>query len=161
MSRHIARIVIIVLSVVTITSSPQAQDTSSDLSGTWILEADAEAARNRRPITGLSIATRLVVRQSASEVSIDSNTGSENAIVTTVYKLDGTEHPIPGPIGWDTRAKGTWQGGKLSIAIRRSVQGPEGELVFDIRETYMRMQDTLSVERSQGKTTQKLVYKRG
>ena len=119
---------------------------------------DAEAGRNRRPITGLSIATRLVIRQSASEVSIDGNTGSENAIVTTVYKLDGSEHDIPGPIGWETRAKSAWDGKVLTVAIRRSVHGPEGELVFDIRETYSRMGDTLTVERSQGKTTQRLVY---
>lgn len=138
-----------------------AQDIPSDLSGTWILPADAEAARNRRPITGLSIATRLVIRQSGNDVSIDSNTGSENSIVTTVYRLDGVEHPIPGPIGWETRARSTWDGTKLTVAIRRSVHGPEGELVFEIREMYTRGTDTLTLERSQGRTVQTLVYKKG
>ena len=160
MRRKSASCLIITLWVLTIAPS-MAQDTSSSLSGTWALAADAEAARNRRPITGLSIATRLVIKQSANEVSIDSNTGSENAIVTTAYKLDGAEHAIPGPIGWDTRARSTWTGTALTIAIRRSVQGPDGELVFDIRETYTRSGDTLTVERSQGKTVQKLVYKQG
>ena len=136
-----------------------AQSIPSGLSGSWVLGEDTEAGRNRRPITGLSIATRLVIRQSASEVSIDANTGSESSIVTTVYKLDGSEHDIPGPIGWETRAKSAWDGKVLTLAIRRSVHGPEGELVFDIRETYSRMGDTLTVERAQSKTTQRLVYK--
>jgi hypothetical protein len=148
------------MAFLTVAAPLLAQSIPSDLSGNWLLEADAEAARNRRPITGLSIATQLTIRQSATEVSIDSNTGSENSNVTTVYRLDGSEHAIPGPIGWDTRAKSAWDGKTLTVAIRRSVQGPEGELVFDIRETYVRTGDTLTVERSQGKTTQKLVYKK-
>jgi hypothetical protein len=135
-----------------------AQSIAPVLSGTWRLQTDAEAARNRRAINGLSIATQLVIRQSAGEVTIESNTGTANTIVTTTYKLDGSEHAIPGPIGWDTRAKSTWDGTKLSIAIRRSVHGPEGELVFDIRETYTPGGGTLTLERSLGKTTQKLVY---
>jgi hypothetical protein len=109
----------------------------------------------------LSIATRLVIRQTASELSIDSNTGSENSIVTTVYRLDGGEHPIPGPIGWETRARSTWDGTKLTVAIRRSVHGPEGELVFEIREIYTRAADTLTLQRSQGRTVQTLVYRKG
>lgn len=137
-----------------------AQSIAPGLAGNWRLQADADAARNRRPINGLSIATELVIRQSARDVTIESNTGTASTIVTTTLLLDGAEHPIPGPIGWDTRAKSTWDGTKLAVAIRRSVQGPEGELVFDIRETYTPAADTLTLERSQGRTTQKLVYKR-
>ena len=125
-----------------------------------MLQADAEGARNRRPITGLSIATQLLIRQSPTEVSVDSNNGSEGAIVTTTYRLDGSQHAIPGPIGWDTRATTAWDGAKLVINIRRSVAGPEGELVFDIRETYTPGGDTLTLERVQGKTVQRLVYKK-
>jgi hypothetical protein len=137
-----------------------AQSIAPDLSGSWALQADANAARNRRPITGLSIATQLVIKQSPTEVSIDSNTGTENAIVTITYKLDGREHEIPGPIGWDTRTKNTWDGRVLVANIRRAVQGPEGELVFEIRETYAATADTLTLERTQGKSTQRLVYSR-
>ena len=137
-----------------------AQSIAPSLSGTWVLQADAEAARNRRPITGLSIATRLLIRHSPTEVSVDSNTGSEGAIVTTTYRLDGSEGAIPGPIGWETRAKSEWDGTKLVVDIKRSVAGPEGELVFDIRETYTPSGDTLTVERVQGRTVQRLVYKK-
>ena len=159
--REVVRILFIVLLALAAPGSSAAQSIASPLSGTWVLQADADAARSRRPITGLSIATRLVIRPAAGEVAVDSNTGTGNAIVTTTYRLDGGEHPIPGPIGWDTRAKSTWDGTKLVVTIRRSVQGPEGELVFDILETYTPAQDTLTVERSQGRTVQKLVYKKG
>lgn len=137
-----------------------AQSIPSDLSGSWSIQADAEAARNRRPITGLSIGTQLSIRQTPSEVSIESNTGSENSLVTTVYKLDGSEHAIPGPIGWETRAKSAWDGKAMTVEIRRSVYGPEGELVFNIREIYARNGEMLTLERSQGRTVQKLTYAR-
>jgi hypothetical protein len=137
-----------------------AQSIAPDLTGTWRLQADADAARNRRPINGLSIATQLVIRQSATDVTIDSNTGTASTIVTTTYKLDGNQHPIPGPIGWDTLAASRWDGKALSVAIRRSVHGPEGELVFDIREIYTPGPDTLTLERTLNKTSQKLVYRK-
>jgi hypothetical protein len=138
-----------------------AQSIAPGLSGTWVLEGDAAASRNRRPITGISIATRLVIRESPGEIVMDTNTGSNSTIVTTTYRLDGSEHPIPGPIGWETQARSKRDDGRLVVSIKRSVQGPEGELVFDIVEVYTPSQDSLVLERTQGKTTQKLVYRRG
>ncbi len=140
--------------------SATAQSIAPALSGTWVLQADADAARNRRPITGLSIATRLSIQQTPTEVAVESNTGSEGTLVTTTYQLSGAEHSITGPIGWETKAKSVWDGTKLTIAIRRSVHGPDGELVFDIREVYTPSGDALTVERTQGKATQKLIYKK-
>lgn len=140
--------------------APAAQSIAPGIAGTWSLDSEAAAARSRRPVTGLSTATRLVVRQSPDAITVDANTGTGNAIVSTTYRLDGSEHPIPGPIGWDTRAKSTWDGTKLVVSIRRAVQGPDGELAFDILETYAAVQDTLTVERRQGRTVETLVYKR-
>ena len=154
------RILVMACVAVAMATSSLAQSIPAGLSGTWALQMDANAARNRRPITGLSIGTQLVVRHSPAEVTIESNTGTENSIVSTTYKLDGSQHEIPGPIGWETRAKSTWDGTTLVASIRRSVQGPEGELVFEIRETYSVKGDTLTLERTQGKTVQTLVYNR-
>ncbi len=136
-----------------------AQDAAA-LSGTWTLQGDATAARSRRAINGISIATRLVIRQSAAEVSVESNTGTDGAIVTTTYVLGGSAHAIPGPIGWDTVARSRLEGSRLLIDIRRSVQGPQGELTFEIAEVYAVAGDTLTLERTQGRTVQTLVYKR-
>jgi hypothetical protein len=102
----------------------------------------------------------MVIRESPTEITLETNTGSNNAIVTTVYKLDGSEHSIPGPIGWETRARSKWDGTKLVVTIKRSVQGPDGELVFDIVETFTPKQDGLVLERTQGRSTQTLTYKR-
>jgi hypothetical protein len=137
-----------------------AQSIAPGLSGSWSLDQDATNARSRRPITGISIATRMVIREAPGEIVIDTNTGSNNAIVTTTYKLDGSEQSIPGPIGWETRARSKWDGSKLVVTIKRSVQGPDGELVFDISETYTPTQGGLVLERTQGKSTQTLNYKR-
>lgn len=140
-------------------AAPQSAGTP-DLSGRWVLQSDADAARNRRPINGLSIATELVIRQAQEKIAVDSNTGTAGAIVTTTHEVGGNEYAMPGPIGWDTRAKSAWDGTTFTVDIRRSVQGPEGELVFEIRERYSRVDDTLTLERSMGRTTQRLVYKR-
>ena len=102
-----------------------------------------------------------MVRISGSEVSIDSNTGTDNAVVTTVYGVGAGEQAVPGPIGWDTRATTTVEGGRLVVAVQRSVQGPEGKLTFEIREVYAVDGDTLTIERTQRRTAQTLVYKRG
>src|SRR5688500_6111881 len=112
-----------------------AQDAAA-LCGTWTLDGDAAAARSRGAINGISIATRLVIRQSAAEVSIESNTGTDGAIVTTTYVLGRGAHAIPGPIGWETAATSRLAGGRLLIDIRRSVQGPQGELTFEIAVVY-------------------------
>lgn len=129
-----------------------------DLSGTWTIQSDVDAARNRRPINGVSIATEMVIRQSPTELAIQANTGTAGSRVTATHKLDGTEYDIPGPIGWGTRAQARWDGAALSVGIRRSVQGPTGELVFDIRERYTRTGNTLTLVRTLGRTTQTLVY---
>jgi hypothetical protein len=102
----------------------------------------------------------MTIREAPGEIAIDTNTGSNNALITTTYKLDGSEHSIPGPIGWETKARSKWDGGKLVVTIKRSVQGPDGELVFDIVETYTPMPGTMVLERTQGKSTQTLNYKR-
>jgi len=143
-----------------LTGAVAAQDVETpDLSGTWVIQADADAARNRRPINGVSIATELVIRQAPREVTLQTNTGTGGSTVTTTHKLDGSEYEIAGPIGWGTRARARWEGATFAVDIRRSVQGPEGELVFDIQERYTRADDTLTLVRTLGRTTQTLLYK--
>ena len=147
-------------SVLMLTGAVAAQDVNApNLSGTWAIQADVDSARNRRPINGVSIATELVIRQAPREVTLQTNTGTGGSTVTTTHKLDGSEYEIAGPIGWGTRARARWEGATFAVDIRRSVQGPEGELVFDIQERYTRADDTLTLVRTLGRTTQTLLYK--
>jgi hypothetical protein len=131
----------VMFSVLMLTGAVAAQDVNApNLSGTWAIQADVDSARNRRPINGVSIATELIIRQSPSELTMQTNTGTG------------------GPIGWGTRARARWEGATFAVDIRRSVQGPDGELVFDIQERYTRTGDTLTLVRTLGRTTQTLVY---
>jgi hypothetical protein len=77
-----------------------------------------------------------------------------------VYPLDGSESVIPGPLGWDTRARARWQDGKLVVTIQRSLQGPDGELTFEIRDVYDVAEGLLTLERTQGTRTQRTVFRR-
>jgi len=150
---------LVTLSILVVAGAAAAQSIGTpDLSGTWAIQADVDAARNRRPINGVSVATQLVIRQSPTELTMETNTGTGGSAVTTTHKLDGSGYPIEGPIGWDTRASARWDDGTFAVDIRRSVQGPQGELVFDIRERYTRTGNTLTLVRTLGRTTQMLVY---
>ena len=98
------------------------------------------------------------IAQDATSITIKRTT--QMGEFTTIYKLDGSENPVPGPLGWDTRASATRQDGRLVVTIKRSIDGPDGKLHFEIRDAYTVAGDVLTLERSQGSRTQKMVYKR-
>jgi hypothetical protein len=79
---------------------------------------------------------------------------------TAVFKLDGSEHPAPGPVGWDTRAKASREDGKLLVTITRTIDGPDGKLTFTIKDVYSESGGVLTLERTQGPRTVKTVYNR-
>lgn len=128
------------------------------LAGTWTLDPAGRGGRGT--FAGYATATRMVITESATEVTIQTNTGTENQPVTATYRLDGSENPVPGPLGWDTRASATRQDGRLVVTIKRSIDGPDGKLHFEIRDAYTVAGDALTLERSQGSRTQKMVYRR-
>jgi hypothetical protein len=77
-----------------------------------------------------------------------------------VYRLDGAETTVPGPIGWDTRAKAAYQNGAFVVSIKRTIQGPDGPINFEIRDVYTLSGTALTLERSQGSRSVKMVYHR-
>ena len=81
-------------------------------------------------------------------------------MASAAYRLDGTETVVPGPLGWDTRAKATRKDGALVIAITRTIDGPDGKLRFDISDVYRVYNGVLTLERSQGNRTRKMTYAR-
>ena len=121
---------------------------SSSLAGTWVLDPAGRGGRGN--FAGYSTATRMIVTESGTEATIQSNTGIENQMQTAVYTLDGSENAVPGPIGWDTKATAARQDGKLVVTIKRSIQGPEGPVNFEIRDVYTVAGNVLTLERSQG-----------
>ncbi|HVQ12498.1 MAG TPA: hypothetical protein VMS40_02865, partial [Vicinamibacterales bacterium] len=140
-------------------SPPPASVASSPLTsfaGRWQLSGQS----GRGNFAGYSTPTRLTISESANEVTIAGDTGTENQMVASTYRLDGSETAVPGPLGWDTRAKASRKDGALVIAITRTIDGPEGKLRFEISDVYRLDNGALTLERTQGSRTRKMTYAR-
>jgi hypothetical protein len=129
------------------------------LDGTWKLATPSEArGRGDGGVPGFPLATTLVIKVSATEVTVDSDTGSARTIQTSVYKLDGSATNVPGPLGWETTAKAAVDGSRLVVTVRRSIVGPNGPIGVNVTDAYSVDGNVLTIERTQGRTSQKLVY---
>jgi len=127
------------------------------LTGRWQLTGQS----GRGNFAGYSTPTRLTISESANEVTIAGDTGTENQMVASTYRLDGSETVVPGPLGWDTRARASRKDGALVIAVTRTIDGPSEKLRFDISDVYRLDNDgVLTLERSQGSRTRKMTYAR-
>jgi hypothetical protein len=140
-------------------ASPAAQAPAS-LAGTWKLATPAEGREGRGSggVPGFPLATVLTIKVSSTEVVVDSDTGSARSIQSSVYKLDGSSTNVPGPLGWETSAKAAIDGGRLVVTIRRSIEGPNGPIGVNVTDAYSVDGNVLTIERTQGRTSQKLVY---
>src|SRR5688572_7517995 len=145
------------------TSTSHAQVNKS-LAGTWTLSQDGGGGGGRGGrgggIPGVPLATQLIVKVSPSDVTVDTNTGSAQTIQTAVYKVDGTETTVPGPLGWTVKAKAAWKDSTLVVNTVRSLEGPNGPIGAEIVDVYSVSGDVLTLERTQGRNKQKLVYNR-
>ena len=131
------------------------------LAGNWTLAENDAAGRGRGGgIPGVPLATEMSIKVSASEVTVDTNTGSAQSIQTAVYKLDGSETSVPGPLGWTNKAKASTKDSTLVISTIRSLEGPNGPIGAEVVDVYSVSGDLLTLERMQGRNRQKLVYKR-
>ncbi len=138
-------------------ASPAATGTASGLSGAWVIDRNRSGRGN---FAGLAPPGRLEIAQRATETSVATDTGTENQLQTAVYRHDGAETEAPGPLGWETRARASMQDGTLVVNVKRSIDGPDGKLTFEIKDVYTVSADTLTLERTQGSRSQKLVYVR-
>jgi len=130
---------------------------TSALAGRWQLTGQS----GRGNFAGYATPTRLTISESANEVTIAGDTGTENQMVASTYRLDGSETVVPGPLGWDTRAKASRKDGALVIAVTRTIDGPSEKLRFDISDVYrLDNNGVLTLERSQGSRTRKMTYAR-
>ena len=67
---------------------------------------------------------------------------------------------MPGPLGWTVKARARWQDSTLVVNTVRSLEGPNGPIGAEIVDVYSVAGDVLTIERTQGRTKQKLVYQR-
>src|SRR5262245_23803841 len=145
---------------------PAAAQGLASLAGTWTLATPAEGGGRGDGggrgggVPGFPLATTLAIKVSPSEVAVDADTGSARAIQTSIYKLDGSITAVPGPLGWETSAKAAVTDGRLVVTIRRSIDGPNGPIGVNVTDAYTVEGTVLTIERTQGRTSQKLVYNR-
>jgi hypothetical protein len=148
-----------VLSLTTLLVAPSSAQAPASLAGTWKLATPADGREGRGSgVPGFPLATTLVIKVSPTEVVVDSDTGSARSIQTFVYKLDGSSTNVPGPLGWETSAKAAIDGGRLVVTIRRSIEGPNGPVGVNVTDAYSVDGNVLTIDRTQGRTSQKLVY---
>jgi hypothetical protein len=138
--------------------------TRPDLAGTWVLDEssrpEGRGGARGGGVPGFPLASQLVIKVSPTEVTVDSDTGSAGSVQTFIYKVDGSTTNVPGPLGWETTAKAGWQADSLAVTIRRTITGPNGPIGANVTEIYRVSGDTLTIERSLGATTQKLLYRK-
>ena len=136
------------------TGAPESRLTS--LSGDWVLTNQS----GRGNFAGYSTPSRLAITESPGQVTIAADTGTENQMTSSTYRLDGSETVVPGPLGWDTRAKASRRDGALVIAVIRTIDGPDGKVKFEISDVYRLDNGVLTLERTQGSRTRKMTYSR-
>lgn len=144
-----------------------------DFSGTWTLDLDRSetggppggAPGGDRPGRGqgFPLDAKFVVKQTASELSIDQQVGG-NSNVTT-FKLDGSESVNTGMRGGQVKSKARWDGSRLIVESTQAMNTPDGERTLETKEIRSLAADgTMIVERTtvtpRGTRTQKLVFKR-
>ena len=135
---------------------------NSELAGTWTIDrGGAPSGRGAGGIAGIPIANTMIIKLSPSDVTMDTDTGSGQSMQTFVYKLDGSTNPVPGALGWETKATAAWQGAALVVMTRRSMTGPTGPMGVEVKDVYSVAGDVLTIDRSMGRVTQKLIYKKG
>ena len=127
-----------------------------NLAGTWIYDEAKTVIRGDAP-AGF-IATQLAITQSPTEVTVASDTGGGRRIVTSVYKLDGSENVVPGPPNWVTKARAAWDNAKLVIRLKMVFPGPAGDIAIETQDAYSIADSVLTLERTQAGRTWKLLY---
>jgi hypothetical protein len=140
-------------------AAPQAQGAGA-LAGAWTLQQEPGGRGGRGSIPGVPIASELVIKVTSTDVIIDADTGSAQTIQTSVYKLDGSETTVPGPLGWTVKAKAAWKDSALVVNTVRSIEGPNGPIGAEFVDAYTVSGNELAIVRTQGRNTQTLLYRR-
>jgi hypothetical protein len=134
------------------------------LNGSWTLDASKMETTVRAAGPGRAGGpppTKLVITVAKNEVSIASDTGTNRAMETAVYKLSGPEQKVPGPLSWTTLAKAAWEGENLVVNIARIIEGPGGDVRIEMRDVYRVAGNVLTLERFQGPDSWRSVYNKG
>ena len=147
--KHIARALpATTLAVVLANPIIAAAQAQPDFSGHWKISQTKSSIGATGNNATISFPSELVIKQHPAELQVESRY-PRSAPLTTVYKLDGSEITINLPSSVTEKARATWEGGNLIITARRVVSSAFGEFVTDIKETWSRAGNVLTVQKTQ------------
>jgi hypothetical protein len=147
-----------VLAVTLAVSTGLAAQGTTNFAGTW----NVDAAKSDPSVSGRAgvATTKLVITQTAAEMTVITTTARGEA--KTVYKLDGSEMVEAGAMA-DSKAKASWQGGKLVINRIQTLKSGAGTL--NSKEVYSLEGGALTLVTSRtspaGETSRKTVFTKG
>ena len=129
-----------------------------NFSGKWTqdMEKSDPAMGGRGPAGPQSV----TITQTATEFTLERET--QNGVMKTVYKLDGSDSVNAMGRGGEVKSKSAWEGGKLVTKYSRTM----GETTVEVTETRSIEADgTMTVVTAmkggpQGDTTRKVVFKK-
>ena len=154
----LARVGVVAAAILAVATVASAQ--KPDFSGTWTLDpAGAPPAGGGRGGGGGALGNGpATVKQTADALTIERTMG--DAKVTLTYKLDGTEsrNMMMGPGGQpaDSLSVAKWDGARLTIATKQEMDGQ----VTESTQVWTVAGNTLTVETTNARGTQKRVYKK-
>jgi hypothetical protein len=147
----VSRFALTVAAILVFTTAAWAQ--KPDFSGTWTPDPANPPAAG-----GADAGGPLKITQTADALTIDLPMGDRN--VTLTCKLDGTasRNTVIGPGGQaaDSVSTAKWDGPRLTIVTKREADGK----VTESTEVLTRAGDTLTVEITNARGTQKRIYKK-
>jgi hypothetical protein len=158
MTRLITRLLIVPLAAAVALSAGVQAQSNPQLAGNW--EIDTAKSVTGRGRAGGPGPDRMIIKVSATEVAVTADTGVNRARETAVYKLNAPEHEVPGPLSWNSKAKSTWENGRLVVTIARIIEGPTEPFRIEMKDVYSVAGDVLTLERTQGVQTWTSVFNR-
>jgi hypothetical protein len=147
-----------VLAVALAASASLAAQGTTNFAGTW----NVDVAKSDPSVPGRAgvATTKVVITQTATEMTVVTTTARGEA--KTVYKLDGSEMVEAGAMA-DSRAKASWESGKLVINRIQTLKSGAGTLTS--KEVYSLQGGTLTLVTSRtspgGDTSRKTVFTKG
>jgi hypothetical protein len=118
-----------------------------DFSGTWRFNQGKSSPNIAGNTPNISFPSQIVVKQTATDVSIDS-TSVRQQPVSAVFKLDGSTVNVQAPSGISETGQAKIEGATLVITTRRSFSSPAGETVVNFKEVWSISGAALTIEKT-------------
>lgn len=147
-TRFVSGLPAILVSVLMLTTISVTAQARPDFSGSWRISQARSSAGAMGNNATISFPSELVIKQQAAELHVELRY-PRSEMLTTVYKLDGSEITITLPSSVTEKARAAWDGDKLVITARRVVSSAFGDFVTDIKETWNRTGNVLTIQKTQ------------